>query len=56
MKRLSFGEFLWLGVIGMVVDSAWHEPNSEDDYEAAERAMQFNVSSIQAPNDAFIMY
>ncbi|XP_040153916.1 myrosinase 1-like isoform X1 [Anopheles arabiensis] len=37
------------GVIGMVVDSAWHEPNSENDYEAAERAMQFNIGIYMHP-------
>uniref|UniRef100_A0A182NJ66 Cytosolic beta-glucosidase n=1 Tax=Anopheles dirus TaxID=7168 RepID=A0A182NJ66_9DIPT len=37
------------GVIGMVVDTAWHEPISEDDKEASDRAMQYNIGIYMHP-------
>ncbi|XP_053674725.1 myrosinase 1-like [Anopheles nili] len=37
------------GMIGMVVDTAWHEPNSEDDIDASDRAMQFNIGIYMHP-------
>ncbi|XP_050072739.1 myrosinase 1-like [Anopheles maculipalpis] len=37
------------GMIGMVVDSSWHEPNSEDDREASDRAMQFTLGIYMHP-------
>ncbi|XP_052898425.1 myrosinase 1-like [Anopheles moucheti] len=37
------------GMIGMVVDSSWHEPNSENDREASDRAMQFTIGIYMHP-------
>ncbi|XP_058121344.1 lactase-like protein [Anopheles ziemanni] len=37
------------GIIGMVVDSSWHEPETEDDREASERAMQYILGLYMHP-------
>ncbi|ETN64737.1 lactase-phlorizin hydrolase [Anopheles darlingi] len=37
------------GVIGLVVDTAWYEPNTEADVEASDRAMQFNIGIYMHP-------
>ncbi|XP_052870468.1 myrosinase 1-like [Anopheles cruzii] len=37
------------GVIGMVVDSSWSEPNTPADEEASERSMQFTLGIYMHP-------